>query len=324
MQNIQISIAERRPQVLGSPVLVCNNVGDTITFTFDDEWTEGTKTARFVYESGGSVHHQDVEFSGDTVEIPPLSNTRSVRVGVYAGALTTTTAAYIPCELSILCGSGTEAESLFDMGRQAERSAFWAAYQQEGARGNYSQGFAGEGWTSETFKPEYDIKATNAYMLFAGCLIEGDLVAILEEQGVTLDTSKASLTSYMFQGATKLTHIGVIDLTSSTNSVAADTLCTNCTSLVTFDKIVVKDSTKFAASSFRNCSALQYVGFEGTLGQSLNLQFSPLLTQACLQDIIDHLGTVTTQQTLTLHSDVAARLTPDQHAAIEAKNWTIA
>ena len=107
MQTISITVANKRATVEGSPVLVCNNTGDKIVFTFDDEWKGlDPKVARFVYTCDGQVLHQDVAFTGDTVEIPLLSNISYVHVGVYAGELSTTTAAYIPCLPSVLCGSG--------------------------------------------------------------------------------------------------------------------------------------------------------------------------------------------------------------------------
>lgn len=107
MQTIKITIADKRAQVEGSPVLVCNNTGDKITFSFDDEWTGlSPKVARFAYTRDGRVLYQDVAFTADTVEIPPLSDISCVRVGVYAGELSTTTAAAIPCLPSILSGPG--------------------------------------------------------------------------------------------------------------------------------------------------------------------------------------------------------------------------
>lgn len=107
MQTIKITIADKRAQVEGSPVLVCNNTGDKITFSFDDEWTGlSPKVARFAYTRDGRVLYQDVAFTADTVEIPPLSDISCVRVGVYAGELSTTTAAALPCLPSILSGPG--------------------------------------------------------------------------------------------------------------------------------------------------------------------------------------------------------------------------
>lgn len=105
--NININISNKRPTVIGTPVIVCGNSGYSIDFSFDAEWSgSGLKTARFVYAKGGAVQFQEVAFSGNTVQVPILSDIREVYVGVYAGELRTTTPARIPCDRSILCGGG--------------------------------------------------------------------------------------------------------------------------------------------------------------------------------------------------------------------------
>lgn len=83
--------------------IVCGNSDYQIKFTFDDEWSAyATKTARFVWRG----QYFDVEFTGDTCNVPVISGTTTVEVGVYAGDLETTTGAEIPCVLSILCKGG--------------------------------------------------------------------------------------------------------------------------------------------------------------------------------------------------------------------------
>lgn len=104
---IQINVTDRRAQALAAPVIICGNSGIQVQFVLDDEWANlNPKTARFAYVRDGKVGHQDIVFEGDTAEVPVLSNIREVRVGVFAGDLVTTTPAVIPCEPSILCGSG--------------------------------------------------------------------------------------------------------------------------------------------------------------------------------------------------------------------------
>ena len=107
MMNIQIHVENKHAAVVGSPVIVCGNSGYIVNFTFDAEWTQGgIKTVRFVYLKSGAVAYTDVVMENDTVEVPILSNTKEVRVGVFEGDLRTTTPAVIPCELSIRCGTG--------------------------------------------------------------------------------------------------------------------------------------------------------------------------------------------------------------------------
>lgn len=138
-ENILIIIQERRAQVVGSPVIVCGNSDYTIAFDFDSDWNlTGPKTARFVYVKGGKVQHEDKVFSGDTVNVPVLSDVSFVDVGVFAGDLCTTTPARIRCKKSILCGSGEVHEPTPDVYAQimarfnemAEQGAFGATEEQ--------------------------------------------------------------------------------------------------------------------------------------------------------------------------------------------------
>jgi lysophospholipase L1-like esterase len=109
--NIGIEIENKHAAAMGSPSIVCGNSDYTITFTFDAEWNSiNTKTARFVFVQNGAVKYTDVVFTGNTVAVPILANTKEVRVGVYAGDLQTTAPARIPCEPSIRCGTGAPAD----------------------------------------------------------------------------------------------------------------------------------------------------------------------------------------------------------------------
>ena len=111
MKNVAVTVQNKRATPDGS-VIVCGNSDYTITFAFDDEWTDyGVKTARFVYRAGGNAEHIDVVFDGDTVQVPVLRQTRYVLVGVFAGNLHTTTPARIPCALSVCDYSGGRAEA---------------------------------------------------------------------------------------------------------------------------------------------------------------------------------------------------------------------
>lgn len=86
---------------------VCGNSGDQIKFTFDNEWANvENKTARFKWNG----RHEDVEFSGDTCDVPVITTTEKFTVGVYAGEvpeaedILSTTEATIQIRLSVRCG----------------------------------------------------------------------------------------------------------------------------------------------------------------------------------------------------------------------------
>lgn len=210
-------------------------------------------------------------------------------------------------------------------GGGAELAAFWDSFQDNGKRGDYGYAFLGQGWNNETFKPKHDIKPTNAYMLFMNSKINGSLVEILENCGVALDTSKATNTQYVFQGSL-FTHIGRVDVTSSTNSVQTDSLCRSCANLVRFDTLVINEKTKFAANTFNGCSALEYVGFEGVISNSLYLQYSPLLTAECVKNILlqlaDYSGTDKNLiNSVSFHSSVWDMLNAEGNTAPGGISW---
>lgn len=106
-KNIKIHIKDRVAVAEGDPVIVCGNDDYTVTFSFDEEWGgANVKTARFKFNTAEGPEHIDQPFTGDTVEVPELSNIREVEVGVFVGDLNTTTGASIRCKPCIRCGSG--------------------------------------------------------------------------------------------------------------------------------------------------------------------------------------------------------------------------
>lgn len=78
-------------------------------------------------------------------------------------------------------------------------------------------------------------------------------------------------------------------------------------------------------SFFGNCEALREVRFaEGTIYLSFEMGQSANLSNDTIESLIAGLATVETQQTLTLHADVKAKLTDTQKATIATKNWLLA
>ncbi len=108
------------------------------------------------------------------------------------------------------------------------------------------------------------------------------------------DTSKVTSFYHMFDGDTSLETIKTIDGTASQGF----------------------------ASTFLNCSALKNIEITpSTIKCNISFGDSPLLTDASIQNIIDGLATVTSQQTLTLHKNIA--LTDAQKQTINEKGWTL-
>lgn len=103
---IKITVRNKIAMLATPAAIVCGNSDYSIQFDFDAEWQPfETKTARFII--GGK--YTDVVFSGDTVDMPIVYNTRMVAVGVFAGDLRTTTPALIFAHRGILDGTGSPA-----------------------------------------------------------------------------------------------------------------------------------------------------------------------------------------------------------------------
>lgn len=86
-------------------------------------------------------------------------------------------------------------------------------------------------------------------------------------------------------------------------------------------------SATFNTYEFFNCTALEEIRIKAeTIYKSVAFAQSSKLSADSRQSIIDGLANLTgqTTQTLTLHADVGAKLTANQIASAEAKNWTLA
>ena len=152
-------------------------------------------------------------------------------------------------------------------------------------------------------------------------------------------------TVYVFNNCTSLERI------ERTNNPLCRGNCDNfasgCTSLIEFDqdtskvtsfyhmfdgdisletiKTIDGTASQGFADTFKNCSALKNIEITpGTINWSISFADSPLLSAKSVQSIIDGLATVTSQRTLTLHTDVKSKLTDEQKSAIASKNWKLA
>ena len=91
---------------------ICDNSGFVVAFNFDSEWAAvNPKTARFIH--GGE--YTDIVFTGNKCSVPKITDVTRMEIGVFAGDITTTTPATVPCKTSILCGDGVPAEPTPDV-----------------------------------------------------------------------------------------------------------------------------------------------------------------------------------------------------------------
>lgn len=216
---------------------------------------------------------------------------------------------------------------VYAAGKKSEYDEFWDNHPIAKGYVNGTNLFSGAGWNDVTFKPKYDIKLGNCYMVFKACAVT-DLVERLKECGVILDFSNATNFYYAF-GETKITHIGEIHLTHSNFSSATTgtiSMFSYSQNLHTIDKIIVNNAgtTRFSNDMFIYATSLANITFEGVIGYSLNFQWCPL-TRESITNIVEHLSPTVTEQTVTFKKSAKeAAFTDDEWSELIATkpNWT--
>ena len=176
-----------------------------------------------------------------------------------------------------------------EQGKQAQYDEWWDEFQDYGNRTWYWGAFAGPGWTDKTLKPKHPIRidGTIGYT-FRSC----EATVLPRVEMISTDCSN------LYYGATKARKIHLVLLNGGKNFTAA----------------------------FSSCSNLENVTIEGLIGANISFSSSSKLTDASVQNIIDHLADVTGQTSLkiTFHNTVGSKLTEAQKEQITAKNWTLA
>ena len=201
----------------------------------------------------------------------------------------------------ILYGTDTGGKSFYD--------EFWDGFQLEGKRNNFTNNyaFAFAYMNSSVFYPKYDIKvknnATNTFYNFNNHGGEPpiDLVERLEKCGVSLDFSEVVVATLAF-GFTKITRLGIIDLSSATN---LDRTFYGMLHIKKIEKVIVNESHKFVTNAgyhtFYNLPKLEEITFEGVIASSINMACSEVLTKESIINIINVLSGTANGLTLTLY-----------------------
>ena len=190
-------------------------------------------------------------------------------------------------------------QKVYDAGKQAEYDRFWDAYQENGTRNQYEYAFAD--WREEAFKPKYSmilqVGHTGANM-FWRCRAT-NIVEIFEKQGITLDTSKCGNMSGMFQNAYSI-RIPELNCSSAQDYNSNGLYYVFANSKVeTIDKLVVVENLKYL-STFKGCTALKNIVFEGVIGEDISFADSPLSKDSIIS-IINHLSETSSGKTLSLN-----------------------
>lgn len=184
---------------------------------------------------------------------------------------------------------------VFAAGKQTEYDRFWDAYQENGNKTNYYYTFAGKGWNDDIFNPKYPIMISGSTTAGLGVFFE---CAGISRVPVAIEVASGVSIQAMFSACSKLHTITLIKLGGNNN---------------------------ITSNSFNGLYVLENITFDGSIEKSVTFPQSSKLTDASVQNIIDHLADLTgkTAQTLTFHADVGAKLTDEQKAIVTAKNWTL-
>lgn len=183
---------------------------------------------------------------------------------------------------------------VYKAGQKSEYDRFWDNYQNNGGIVNGTYMFAGYGWNDDNYNPKYPIKINSCTGLFRFCKITSTKVEI--------DVTSSSDGTYLFHYAD---------------------------ALIVIPKIIVNEGTTYG-NWFENCTALEEIRFEGTIGKSLDIHWSTGLSMLSLASIVGALSKTVTGQTITLPT--TARATYDNatisgawdNLVSQYTNWTFA
>ena len=226
-------------------------------------------------------------------------------------------------------GASENYESAFangqEQGKKDAYDAFWDIFQNNGKRTEYYAGFAGAGWTTENFKPKYDIKPSgNTYGMFQKSRIHVDLVEFAKEQGIEISFSNATDLQYGFAN-TYFKRIGLIDGSKIGNLIRCFEINPY---LKIIDKIILKsDGGTNLSNAFNQCYELEEIRFEGVIGTNgVNFYPCKLPSYDSLRSIIDALkdrSGESSAYTCTLGEENLAKLTEEEIKTATDKGWTL-
>ena len=186
--------------------------------------------------------------------------------------------------------------AVHEAGKKTQNKQFWENVKSSIYAGGYSYAFAGKAWTSETFKPTFDIAPTgSANSLFYASFI-GNIKQSLEDCGVRLDLSSTKNATNIFN-VCETTALPEIDLR---NCAQHQYVFAYSSKLKTIDKVRFAEGVAMTGC-FTNCSSLTHVIFDGTIsGKDLDMKYSKSLDKASITSLINALSEETSGLSVTL------------------------
>ena len=226
----------------------------------------------------------------------------------------------------------------------------WEALQNGGKRSSYTNLCNHIHWTPKTFKPIYDIKVTSCY-LFGEVNIPDDYVETLKREGQIsikeLEEERGITFAFLGGNCDKLgTHpmfreYNLVDISTATalNYAFYGGYLANDRAFLLptrIERLICSETTPFKTTTFQYAEGFEYIGFEGLIGQSLNLQWSKKLDKDSIVSLMNILSDTASGKTLTLsltavnnafETSAGAKdgsTSAEWTALVDAKtNWTI-
>ena len=182
---------------------------------------------------------------------------------------------YCDRNIVVTATGGGDTEAAYQQGvadgKQAEYDRFWDAYQQNGNRTYYSRLFTA-GWTDEILQPKYPVKPQKADNIFYE---SGIVNALADPQW--LDMTECTSAESFARFAAKMKECSLhIPVCKEFNHGVRD-----CTALTKLTLTGIIENCRFI-SCFANCNNLTDVTLEGTIGQDISFQWSPLSRESIL------------------------------------------
>jgi hypothetical protein len=209
-------------------------------------------------------------------------------------------------------------------GKQEESEAFWNGFTDNGKRTSYSSAF--NNWGNEYIRPTRKIipkTAGSASSTFNKSVnlkkVEAEYFDFSQKPRGTNNSNGYYYTFFMSTKIEEIEDIGIQADFGFSNTFS------DCYALHTIAMLRCDENTLFDAKVFQSCSQLKNIAFDGVIGQTVDIHWSPL-TADSMRSIITHLSDAASGKTLTLSTTAKTNAFTDAEWAtlIATKsNWTI-
>jgi hypothetical protein len=203
---------------------------------------------------------------------------------------------------------------------EEERKRFWDAFTNNNTMTNYTNAFQNQvganKWNNQTFKPPYKLVATlcnNMFENFNRARFT-DIATITPD---IVDFSNCTEAKSTFRNAT----VSPLVVDFSNVTLLSYTFATDNGGQMKETTIKVTEKLTSASNAFLHNQYGASFTDDSVIACSISFAQSSALSKTALDSIINALATVTTAQTLTLHSGVA--VSDEQKATIQNKGWTL-